>query len=319
MQKRLAKSEKLDGKAMLLAVLAALVCAVPLRTVQLFTNIEPNTGFFAAIDWTVYTVYGVLLVGTVVLLLLPMLSSRLPASRPVIRKSYALTVGGFFLAVGIAYDVLVCAMRISNTIANELGRTELFALLFTNGLLALLLQAVCGAAACVYFVFFALSYLKGNAVFCKYKLLGLMPLFWTLFRLVSRFMTKISFTILSELLIELAMLSFMALFMMSFARVSAGINQKGEMQKCIRYGLPAAFLALTIGISRLVCTVGGNAEVLPDGFAFALADLGFGVFAVLYIFEHMQYGRPASEDAQLAAEADEPNENPADTPKESEA
>lgn len=50
MQKRLAKSEKLDGKAMLLAVFAALVCAVPLRTVQLFTNIEPNTGFFMAID-----------------------------------------------------------------------------------------------------------------------------------------------------------------------------------------------------------------------------------------------------------------------------
>lgn len=298
MQKKLAKSAKLDRKTMLLALLAALVCAVPLRTVQLFTNIEPETGFFAETDWTVFTVYGVLLAGAAVLLVLPMLSACMPASRPVIRKSYALTVGGFFFAVGIAYDVIVSVMRVVNTLAS--GFTgELFQLLFTNGLLALLLQAVCGAAASVYFVLFAISYLRGNALFCNYKFLGLTPLFWILFRLVSRFMTKISFTVLSELLIELAMLSFAALFLMSFARVSAGVCQKGEMPKCIRYGLPAAFLALTIGISRLVCTLGGNAEVLPDGFAFSLADLGLGVFAVLYILEHMQYGRPASEDAQL--------------------
>lgn len=302
MQKKFAK---LDAKIMLAALLAALICAVPLRAVQMFTNIEPHTGFFEVVDWTVFTVYGVLLVSAAVLLVLPILSARLPASRPLLRKSYALTVGGFFFAVGIAYDVIVCAMRIAETFSSNLGGMDLFTLFFTNGLLALVLQAVCGAAACVYFIFFALSYLKGNAVFCKYKLLGLMPLFWILLRLVSRFMTKISFTVLSELLIELVMLSFAALFMMSFARVSSSINQKGEMKKCIRYGLPAAFLALTIGLTRLICTFGGKAEVLPDGFAFSLADLGFGVFAVLYIFEHMQYGRPASEDAQLSVDTEE--------------
>lgn len=302
MQKKFAK---LDVKTMLAALLAALVCAVPLRTVQLFTNVEPHTGFFEAIDWTVFTVYGVLLVGAAVLLVLPMLSSRLPASRPVIRKSYMLTVGGFFFAIGIAYDVIVCATKLAEAFSYGFSRVNLFAALFTDGLFALLLQTVCGAAACVYFVLFALSYLKGNAVFCKYKLLCLMPLFWILFRLVARFMTKISFTVLSELLIELVMLSFAALFMMSFARICASVNQKGEMKKCIRYGLPAAFLALTIGLTRLICTLGGNADVLPDGFAFSLADLGFGVFAVLYIFEHMQYGRPASEDAQLSADTDE--------------
>lgn len=302
MQKKFAN---IDVKIMLTALAAALVCAVPLRAVQLFTNIEPHTGFFEAIDWTVFTVYGVLLLGAAVLLILPVLSSRLPASRPVIRQSYALTAGGFFFAVGIAYDVIISAIKIAATFSEGFGRQNLFAVLFTDGLFALFLQTVCGAAACVYFVLLAISYMKGNSVFCQYKLLAIMPLFWTLFRLVSRFMTKISFTLLSELLIELAMLSFMALFMMSFARVSAVINQKGEMKKCIRYGLPAAFLALTVGLTRLICTLGGKAEVLPDGFAFSLADLGFGVFAVIYIFVHMHYGRPASEDALIPADAAE--------------
>lgn len=302
MQKKFAN---IDVKIMLTALAAALVCAVPLRAVQLFTNIEPHTGFFEAIDWTVFTVYGVLLLGAAVLLILPVLSSRLPASRPVIRQSYALTAGGFFFAVGIAYDVIISAIKIAAAFSEGFGRQNLFAVLFTDGLFALFLQTVCGAAACVYFVLLAISYLKGNSVFCQYKLLAIMPLFWTLFRLVSRFMTKISFTLLSELLIELSMLSFMALFMMSFARVSAVINQKGEMKKCIRYGLPAAFLALTVGLTRLICTLGGKAEVLPDGFAFSLADLGFGVFAVIYIFVHMHYGRPASEDALIPADAAE--------------
>lgn len=311
MQKKFAN---IDIKTMLTALIAALLCAVPLRTVQLFTNIEPHTGFFEAIDWTVFTVYGVLLCGTVLLLVLPMLSARLPASRPVIRQSYALTVGGLLFAVGIAYDVILSVIKIIAAFSEGFGRQNLFAVLFTNGLFALLLQTICGAAACIYFILLAISYLRGNSVFCQYKLLAIMPLFWTLFRLVSRFMTKISFTLLSELLIELAMLSFMALFMMSFARVSAVVNQKGEMKKCIRYGLPAAFLALTVGITRFICTVGGKAEVLPDGFAFSFADIGFGVFAVLYIFVHMQYGRPASEDAQIPAntESTKPNVDKAD-------
>lgn len=300
MQKKFAN---IDVKTMLAALIAALLCAVPLRTVQLFTNIEPHTGFFEAIDWTVFTVYGVLLFGAVLLLVLPMLSARLPASRPVIRQSYALTVGGLFFAVGIAYDVILSVTKIAAAFSEGFGGQNVFEILFTDGLFALFLQTVCGAAACVYFVLLAISYLKGNSVFCQYKLLAIMPLFWTLFRLVSRFMTKISFTLLSELLIELAMLSFTALFMMSFARVSAVVNQKGEMKKCIRYGLPAAFLALTVGCTRLICTLGGKAEVLPDGFAFSLADIGFGVFAILYIFVYMQYGRPASEDEQIPADA----------------
>lgn len=306
MQKKFAK---IDVNVLLAALAAALLCAVPLRTVQLFTNIEPHTGFFEAIDWTVFTVYGVLLLGTAVLLLLPIFSSRLPASRPVIRQSYALTVGGLFFAVGIAYDVIVSVIKISNMFAGGLGGEKLFQVLFAGGLFALLLQAICGAAACVYFVLLAVSYLRGSAAFCQYKLLAIMPLFWTLFRLVSRFMTKISFTVLSELLIELAMLSFTALFMMSFARISSGVNQKGEMKKCIRYGCPAAFLALTVGLTRLICTLGGKAEVLPDGFAFSLSDLGFGVFAVLYIAVHMQYGRPASEDALIPADTSKADAN----------
>ncbi len=283
----------------MLALGAAVLCAVPLRTVQLFTNVEAHTGFFEATDWTVFTVYAVLLIGMLVLFLLPVFSARLPASRPLVQKNRALALGSFVFAAGIAYDVILCIVKLSNTLSDSILGQNLVTVLFTGGLVALIFQVLCGATTCIYFILTALSFAGRGAVCGKYRLLAIMPLFWTLFRLVSRFITKISFTMVSELLMELAMLAFVMLFMMSFARVSAQINQKGEMKKVIRYGLPGAFLALTIGITRLICTVSGRGELLADGFAFSLADIGFGVFAAIYIFTHMKYGRPASEDDTL--------------------
>ena len=192
--------------------------------------------------------------------------------------------------------------------------------MFTDGMFAQLLQALCGMAACIYIVLVALSYAGEKATYCDYRFLAIMPLFWALFRMVSRFMTKISFTMVSELLLELLMLAFMLLFLMSFARVSAQVNQKGEMKKIVRYGMPAAFLALLIGITRLACTVGGRADLLADGFQFSLADIGFGAFAVAYIFTHMRYGRPASEDDLLPdADAAEEKAETAQTGEKEEA
>ncbi len=306
------KTEKINSLVLKLALGAALLAAVPLRTVQLFTNIEPNTGFFEANDWTVAVMYTVLVLAALVLVLLPVFSAKLPASRPVVQQNRGLALAAFVFAAGLAYDVIFTVLKAANVISAASGTA--FTLLFTEGVFAMLLQALCGAAACVYMVMFALSYVNGNAHFSEYKLPAIMPLFWALFRIVGRFMTKISFTMVSELLMELAMLAFMLLFLLSFARVSAQVGQKGEMQKAIRYGLPAAFFALLIGITRLICTVAGCSELLADGFAFSLGDLGFGIFTVVYIFTHMRYGRPASEDEMLSDDAEETDsdETPSD-------
>lgn len=294
------KTEKINSLVLMLVLGAALLAAVPLRMVQLFTNIEQNTGFFIANDWTVAVIYTVLALAALVLVLLPVFSAKLPASRPVVRQDRCLALAAFVFAAGLAYDVILTVLKAVNVFSDVSGTA--FTLLFTEGVFAMLLQALCGAAACVYMILFALSYIHGDAHFSEYKLLAIMPLFWTLFRMIGRFMTKISFTMVSELLIELVMLAFMLLFLMSFARVSAQVSQKGEMQKAIRYGLPAAFFALLIGITRLICTVVGKSALLADGFAFSLGDLGFGIFAVAYIVTYMRYGRPASEDDLIPEE-----------------
>lgn len=293
------RTGNVSAKALGLLLLAGLVICIPFRLVQLFTNIEQNTGFFIENNWTVYCFYAVVVLFVIALAVVAGSFGKIPASRPVLRRDKTLAICSFLFAVGIAYDVIFALAKVMRALTDGSLANGFFSVMFTDGMFAQLLQAICGMAACIYIVLVALSYVGEKATYCDYRFLAIMPLFWALFRMVSRFMTKISFTMVSELLLELLMLAFTLLFLMSFARVSAQVNQKGEMKKIVRYGMPAAFLALLIGITRLVCTVGGRADLLADGFQFSLADIGFGAFAVAYIFTHMRYGRPASEDDLL--------------------
>ncbi len=293
------KTDQIDLRLLLCVFGVTTALAAVLRTVQLFTNIEPHTGFFAAVDWSVYVLYGLLLLSVLLLTVLPACSARIPASRAIVRKDPALVAASGLFAVGLLYDAALAAMQIPALVAQN-NSLPVGTLLFSEGLLAEALRAVCGVLAAVYMLLLAVSYAKGTKQFAKFRLLALTPLFWAMFRIVLRFMTKISFTMVSELLLELAMLAFMMLFLLSFARIAAEVNPKGEMRKAVRFGLPAAFLAAVIGLSRLVCTVAGKGELLADGFAFSFGEIGFAVFAVVFLAQQLRFGRPASEEPAMA-------------------
>lgn len=288
---------------MLIVSLIAVLLSAGFRLFQLFTNIEEHTGFFKTMDWAVYTMYAIVLACIVTLFSIALSSKQIPASRPVFRKSPALLVGGLLFSMGLAMDVALSLVQLIKAFQNvKISGAVLVKILFTDGMFSVIFRAICAVLACLYFLLLALSYANEKSTYCDYKLMALAPLFWTLFRMVSRFMTKISFLQVSELVFELALLAFMALFFLSFARVSSQVSQKGEMKKVVRYGLISAYLALFISISRLVCLVGGRGALCADGFAFSLADLGYGVFVFIYIFEHVRYGRPASEDDEVETE-----------------
>ena len=304
MQSTKQKNASVSGKAFLITTLSALVLTGGLRIYQLFTNIEANTGFFKSQNWTVYAVYTAFILSMVVLAVLSFRGVRIPASRPVLRKDRAMVFSGFLFALGLSTDVALSIVELIRAFRSTGGSGTLLAnSLFTDGMLVVLLRTICAMLSCVYFVLIALSYATENATYVQYKLLALSPLFWTMFRLVSRFMTKISFLEVSELVFELIELAFMALFFLSFARVSSQIDQKNEMKKVVRYGSLAAFSALFLSLTRLVCVVGGRQELLASGFTFSLADCGFGVFTLCYVYLHLQHGRPASEDNDLESEA----------------
>lgn len=310
------KMQGITLKKLFIVLGVSLAITVPIRMYQLFSIIDDrSTGFYDVIDWSVYTLYALLAVFLVLLIVLPTLSGRITASRPVIMQHKAMGIGSFILAAGIAYDIvfmLITLIRSMQAYSSQLG-INVLQYIFANGLFAIALEAVCGLLASIYLILFGLSYIDGKTTFREYKLLAIMPLFWAMFRMVFRFMTKISFTRVSDLLFELFMLGLMMLFFMSFARISAQMAGKGEMRRLVKYGLPAAMLAFLIGITRFIVVIGGRGELLPDQIGFSLADPAFGVFAVIYMSVHLKYGRPASEDDLLkTAEREDAEKNAAD-------
>lgn len=310
------KIQSLTANKLFITLGVTLLLSVGLRLFQFFTIIDDeNTGFYDVINWSVYALYALLGVSIILLFVLPRISGRITASRAVIMKNRSMGIGAFIMSAGIAYDVVITLSTFIRALSAYSSELEVGFLQYfmTNGLFALAFQSICGLIACIYMIMFGLSYIDGKTTFSEYKLLALMPLFWAMFRMVYRFMTKISFTQVSDLLFELFMLAFMMLFFMSFARISSGMATKGEMRKLVSYGLPAILFALLIGITRFIVTVGGRTSLLPANFGFSLADIAFGVFAIIYIAVQMKYGRPASEDEiQDASEAKESGKNKID-------
>ncbi|MEG2719784.1 MAG: hypothetical protein RR914_00520 [Oscillospiraceae bacterium] len=297
-------TKKVNFKIILGVLIAGLITTIPIRFYQLFKIIEPHTGFYSKIDWSIYTIYTLIIAFSITLFLLVRFSQSVPASKPICVKSKPLGIGAIIFAVGIAYDLVMTISSFVRELINKPNNINVFKYVFKNGMFASIILAICGLAACIYILVFALSYFEGKTTFREYRLLAMMPLFWSMGRMITRFMTKISFVMVSELLMELLMIAFMMLFFMAFARVSAQIGQKGEMRKLMSYGLPAAFVAILIGVTRLVMTLIGKGKFIADGFQFSLADLGFGIFAIIYIIETVKHGRPASEDDLIPEEDD---------------
>lgn len=303
--KTLIKRKNISFKAIYAVLGLGAAGLLGLRIYQLFALTETDTsGFFKRINPTVYILYIAAVLFSVLLLLMITASDKVTASKSFRGKNKMLTVGATAMSVGLAWDVAVCISAFIKAVTSFTANSQLFQYLSANGLIAQLLEAVFGLLACIYFILYALSYNEGRSSFYEYKLLAITPLFWAIFRLVRRFMTKISFIVVADLMLELAMLVFMMLFFLSFARISSQLCQKNEMRRAMKYGAVAAMFAVVISISRLVAIIGGKSAALCEGFGFNIADIAFAVFAVLYIDASSKTGRPAEED-ELIEEIEE--------------
>lgn len=296
----MSNKKSIDFKKIFIVFGVGLALLIPTRLYQLFFITENDkSGFYTHTNASVYLFFGLLALFCIILLALVTMTDKVTASKSVRGKSKSLSISAGLFTLGIAYDVAMCTSLFIKSFLSYSSAVSLMTYLFSNGMLAIVLEAICGLLACIYFILFTLSYMDGKTTYYDYKLLAIMPLFWAMFKMVRRFMTKISFTMVADLLLELIMLAFMMLFFMSFARISSQICQKNEMRKAMRYGLVSGFLALIIGVTRLAVTLCGKSELLAADFGFAPADLFYGIFTIFYVDASSKTGRDASEDDLL--------------------
>ncbi|MBE6827879.1 MAG: hypothetical protein E7514_04580 [Ruminococcaceae bacterium] len=276
-----------------------------LRIYQMFFLSEDDkSGFFARINPSVYALYFGAAVMAVLIILLVSFSNKVTASKSFRGENKQLAAGGILMAIGMGWDVTVCTIEFIKSVASYTASSGLIGYLFSNAQIAVLFEAVCGLFGCIYFVLYGLSYLDGKTTFYEYRFLALTPVFWVIARVVKRFMTKISFIVVADLMLELAMLVFAMLFMLSFARICAQICQKREMRRAMKYGLVSAMFAFAISVSRLVAFAAGRSGAVAKGFPFNLADLAYCAFAVLFVANSLKTGRGAEEDELIVDEDD---------------
>ena len=275
-------NEKINPLTSLYVILGLVAVAVPFRMYQLLNIIEADTGFYRRVDWSVYLIYGLTALAIVVPFVLTNLAKNVPESKAPFRKNMFLAIASIIFAVGLLADAVIC---FSNTL---LGSSTIELLIAEGGLVGAV-EGVFGVFAAIYMFIFGISYIDGRTTYSQYKFMALAPLFWSMCRIVIRFVRKISYINVSDLMLELFAIAFMMIFFLHLARISSGLSNDKAMRNLFVTGFISIFFTVTTNLPRLVMVLTGNGRKLPNEYPFALCDLAFAFFAFAYIVNAMKY------------------------------
>ena len=267
-------------KLPLLVSLCALLVAVPLRVYQYFKVLEPETGFYSTIDFSVYIIYALLGIAVITAIVIPLINRKKMITVASVKKSPVFLVLSLILAVTIIIDSAGQLMSYFDLYDAASSGSTIAEYVKKQGGTLLLLQAVSGAIAAVYFFVSGLSVSLGNSDGSKLKLLGLTPVLWCILRLLYKFKRTISFINVSDLLLELFEIVFLMLFFFALAQTVARIDVKTVFWKIFAYGIPAAMFALMCFLPRFILMVTGKSELLNDHYGVSYSDLGAAAYII---------------------------------------
>ena len=277
-----------------IAFVALCVACATLRTYQMFSFIEPVTGFNVGPAWFMILLYVLLLGGCLAFCVVSFLSKDTAELQPMGTKSKT--------AAYLAFLMFLLFMR--NWFSNVFGGVDTltgaqptagFKGMMASGLLTGSLQGVFAFFSMVYMFIFAFDMKNGTAKASKFKILAIAPAGWAAVRLVGNFLSQISFLEVSDLFLELVMLSFMAMFFMAFAQVNSGVNSTGFSWRLCGFGYSAALIAIVLFVSRTAISVTrGSGELNPSLLA-NFTDFVFAFFVVVLVSKMLKKDRVIEE------------------------
>lgn len=273
-----------------------ILVACPMRIFQMLKNVDPATGFYINYDSVMIIIlYAVLALVAVLILMLSYLSGRIPASIAPKGRQVPLAITSLVFALTLFYDSVskyFVGTQETATIIQNTGSTSMIHHF----------RSLAAVLAGLYLIVLFISYISGNELYKKVKILSLMPLFWTLARILERITVVISIVRVSELLFEICALVFLMMFFMSFARVVSDVNSKGSMWSVIACGSVAAMFIMTFAVPRLMLTLTGNQESLVAGFPLNWADLGAVLFVLTFVVTSLRKGYSVEDVEKMNAE-----------------
>lgn len=284
-------------KLPLFVSLLALLTAVPLRVYQYFKVLEPETGFYSSNDISVYVMYILLGAAMLLSVLIPLINKKKLITVTSVKKSPVFLVFSLILAVTIIIDSAGQLMGYFDLYdaASAAGGT-VTEYVKNQGGTFLLLQAVSGAVAAIYFFVSGLSVSLGNSDGSRLKILGLTPVLWYIFKLLYRFKRTISFTNVSDLMLELFAIVFLMMFFFALAQTVAKIDAQTVFWKIFAYGVPAAMFALMCFLPRFIVMIIGKSELLNTHYGVSYSDLGVAAYIIYNLLSRMKARTADSEE-----------------------
>lgn len=263
-----------------LVFVAAAVIALPIRTLQYFTVLESETGFYSQPDWSVYLLNILLAAAAAAILLFGIIKRKKLDYSLEVTKRPGFGILSLTSAIGILSNAVSCIITIMNTPAAVASGAESTGA--ANTILAA--QAIFALLSAIYFVALGLSAVSGKSNGSEYRLISLAPVLWSICRIVFRFTRTISYIQVSDLMFEMLMIVFLIMFFMAFAQVNSNVNGKNCEWKIAAYGLIAALLALICFVPRFIVTLTGNAHLLHEQSPIEYCDISNALFIICTVF-----------------------------------
>ena len=300
-----------------LSLFAALTLAalLPLRLWQQLYLVE-STGFWVeARNPTVYALYA----GLALLFALPAALAYacrkqtqldLGRRRRLFEGVFALLVAAALLID--AYEACRFAVQVFknygvNALEPDYETLVGFQYFTRTGTFAALAESLFGTLGAVFFAnLFLVDSFPGKNVYLN-RLTALAPLLWAVCRLLRCFSRTISYLRISDLFLDLLMLTAMMVFFLAFAQIVSGINHEGKAPRLLATGIPAAVLAFLTFIPRVaVYSSASRAAAQPQEALIELCSPALALFILAFLL-----GRVVPAAAPAVQQQDSPQEDTA--------
>lgn len=283
--------------AALLVFCFGILAACPIRVYQILKLIEPSTGFYSdTSNWSIITLYIILIACSVIILLFSYLSKNIPAARLPEGRRIPLAISGLIFSATFISDIFNQVDTVKTLAADNAatGISNFFAYIKAAGATLPVIEIVFAALSCIYMLVFSVSFIISKDLYARLKVLALSPLVWAIVRVFFRVTKKISFIQVSDLILELFALVFIMIFFFTFARVASGVNSSDSMWSMYACGTTASLLILTYSLPRLMLFVTGNSALINPDAPLELCDIGIAIFAITIIVSTLRSGYPVT-------------------------
>lgn len=283
------KISSLSPQPLAVIMAIATLFGVPIRTFQLLNYIDSTTGFWAVENFTVPILYALCIIITVISLGIAFFSGIMPTPDFAEKRNIPLGITSLFLTFAFLIDAISQMGTYITIFGNYVPEQydSFFTYLVSTGSLALTCQSLFALFSAFYFALVGFSSFLGNSNYAKTRVLAVSPVVWGICRMIYFFANPISYRNVSQLLLEMATLTFALMFYISFARIASKVNEESSMWILWFSGSAGAFFGYVSALAPFILLITGKGEFISPSYPIEYTDLAFALFATVTLLSNL--------------------------------